>query len=777
MSKNNKKNAARKAAAKQRKGDKWVPESEWQKGKPKVNTKRGKNKKTKTQRKIKGGKNNNQDQPQNRSNFDAGKIVQRVEQKDIDPQMQDSMSLQVMADTASFKWWVLGTASYLLEKGILGALQPNDELGTPATILLNGLNFITQGIGSVALGAQSPYKQIPKYINILSEGVKPKPAKFKTSQVNYSYTGTNLGQGLIPDNEVFTGYSYVFGDLPDDNETYLNLLDVVASPTSSEAPWNTLLPEIVNKTLPMSKIVPESNGELTTSDPSLYARSYVYNGFGVSPSGGWYADAENECGFRSPWLSKFSQYNVSQLRAARTLWPSSGDANFAITSMLHPDFVYTDLGTKNPPIFKVIDFEEIYGYVCSWMVACYQAFGRQDTTGTGGVNYLRQSLPFTQQDFRICLRQALMVHFASSQKAVQFLGPMTVPTGANGFVPFIAHCGTFGLQKFGSLMLPEVLVENLHCLKARKYNAGDGSNPIWYFPVFGRYVLDSVLPYQFQPSVGSAQNLFVTETQDSINLIDGSVTSGYCNLNSQYYQDVCEVWNQYVGYFEQYGGNISSLSGDHGPIGLNLLSCTRFEVTADVEVAAKGTTPEDYRRMFEEAAEKAELLKKLKRASQKDIKIPKKDKPKQVANLPAGILTTLCTQWYTSNVPVVTELSTIFPHLILPSMRVDGSQTVSPTSLAMMQIESIEPRSIQSSQISPDGVINGVSRSTELQAIGNLIASGTAGAENLDISAIMRMLKVKGQAGFLGDLAAGLVGGIFPPAAGVADAIAKQIPF
>jgi len=200
-------------------------------------------------------------------------------------------------------------------------------------------------------------------------------------------------------------------------------------------------------------------------------------------------------------------------------------------------------------------------------------------------------------------------------------------------------------------------------------------------------------------------------------------------------------------------------------------------VTADVEITAKGTTPEDYRRMFEEAAEKAELLKKLKRASQKDIKIPKKDKPKQVANLPAGILTTLTTQWYTSNVPVVTELSTIFPHLILPSMRVDGAQTVSPTSLAMMQIESIEPRSIQSSQISPDGVINGVSRSTELQAIGNLIASGTAGAENLDISAIMRMLKVNGQAGFLGDLAAGIVGGIFPPAAGVADAIAKQIPF
>jgi len=45
MSKNNKKNAARKAAAKQRKGDKWVPESEWQKGKPKVNAKQGKKKK------------------------------------------------------------------------------------------------------------------------------------------------------------------------------------------------------------------------------------------------------------------------------------------------------------------------------------------------------------------------------------------------------------------------------------------------------------------------------------------------------------------------------------------------------------------------------------------------------------------------------------------------------------------------------------------------------------------------------------------------------------
>jgi len=211
-------------------------------------------------------------------------------------------------------------------------------------------------------------------------------------------------------------------------------------------------------------------------------------------------------------------------------------------------------------------------------------------------------------------------------------------------------------------------------------------------------------------------------------------------------------------------------------VGLNLLSCTRYEVNADVDLPVKGTTPEDYKQHFVEANEKAELLKKLKRSSQKELRVPKKVKPKKVGNLPAAILTTLCTQWYTSNVPVVTELSSIFAHLILPSMRVDETQTNSPTSLAMMQIESIEPRSIQSTQISSDGIINGVSRATELQAIGNLIASGTAGAENLDLSAIIRMLKVNGQAGFLGDLAAGIVGGIFPPAAGVAKAIAKQIP-
>lgn len=776
MSKNSKKSAARRLAAKQRKGDRWVPEEQWLKNKPKKNRKNSNVKPKGKGKKRVVGKKNAQDQPQNRANFDASKLDQRVVQKDIDPLMQDSVSLQVMADTASFKWWVLGTASYLLEKGLLGALQSNEELGTPAQVLLNGLNFITQGIGSVALGAQSPYKQIPKYINVLSEGVKPKPAKFKTSQVNYSYTGENLGQGLIPENEVSTGFTFVFGDVPDDNETYLNVLTVAASPTSSEAPWNTLLPEIVNKSLTMSKIVSESSGELTSKDPSLYARSYIYNGYGVSPSGGWYADSENECGFSSPWLSKFSQYNVNQLRAARTLWPSSGDANFAITSMLHPDFQYGDLTTKNPPIFKVIDFEEIYGYVCSWMVACYTTFARQDTTGTSGVNYARQSLPFTQQDFRICLRQALMVHFSSSQKAVQFLGPMTIPTGANGFAPFLAHCGTYGLQTFGDMMLPEVLVENLHCLKARKYNAGDGNNPIWYFPVLGRYIQDSVLPYEFQPSVSSVQNLFTTMTQDSINLIDGAVTGGYCVFNSQYYQQVKETWNQYVGYFEQYGGNIARLSGDHGPVGLNLLSCTRYEVNADIDLPVRGTTPEDYKQHFVEANEKAELLKKLKRSSQKELKVPKKIKPKKVGNLPEAILTTLCTQWYTSNVPVVTELSSIFPHLILPSMRVDETQTNSPTSLAMMQIESIEPRSIQSAQISSDGIINGVSRASELQAIGNLIASGTAGAANFDLSAIIRMLKVNGQAGFLGDLAAGIVGGIFPPAAGVAKAIAKQIP-
>jgi hypothetical protein len=724
-----------------------------------------------------------------------------------DPDLQTLLNIVVMPDTDAFSFWILGTASYLLQKGIFTKIASNQTLPTPANTLAAGLGFILQGLGVIASGGQSPFKKVPAYINYLAEAIKPKVVPFQTASISYSY---GLGDYFAGFNGVMqiNGNNWVFGDVLDTGN-YDNLIEPISLPAFDEQLWNELISTITNEALPLTALKTENTFEASSKDSSAFARNYSYNGIGDSAAGSWYGDCENEANFKQPMLAKFAIYNETQLRVSRSFYPSAGDSNFTMTLPLSNLFEYRDYKSKFPPMFKMIDFDEIFAYVCSWMVTLFAQFAKFDQypEGTPGSSDYRTSLPFTQQDFRIVLRQALMVLFSESQNAAQFMQPAIFATPNNGFQPFYAHCGTYGLPVFGTILLPQLIVDNLRCLKMRKFypqGVTNKSNSVYYVPVLGRFIMDSVNGYTIPTSNNGNPPLFTIPTgpdvQTVISLQDGAGPIGsYNNLNGSYYQTVLTAWNDIVNQFAEWSTPILPLVGDQGPLGFNLLATTRYVTTITADISHLDKIRIGHMRNCVEFNHELRRAREKRRSMSPPPKDKDKVKEKEISEsriakmqrrygalkhkillekaLPPSELLSLVTTNITMNQSMSAEFTSLLDMLVLPVARVDPSSVIDPTSQTMFQVESLEPKYLNKSTIGVDGTIGGVTRWEQLYVAGASLAPGTAAANNTVLSRVTSMLTDSSGGGFLADLAAGVVGGIFPSIAPIASQIAKVVPF
>jgi len=477
-------------------------------------------------------------------------------------------------------------------------------------------------------------------------------------------------------------------------------------------------------------------------------------------------------------MAKAVIYGGLDLRASRCLLPSSGDSLLWHLPLLG-DFNYGEFRNKYPPIYKCVDFEEIYGYLCSWMAQLKNLYNsRVDGTAPESAE-ASGILPFSEQDFRIMLRQALLSTCETSY-LTQFIMPRQFNSSSdNGFVPFLQGCNCYGDATFQGLLVPQIFQENWSSLQARSYRPPvkfqKEKNVIRYLPVLGRFVNDVPADFLFNQIGSDIQvNLFASISQTTIELTDCSISaSNLVCANNSYYQTVMNDWNFHVTELAQYSSKIIALGTDRGAQGLSLLSATRLQNKMS-EVSGKKLQGQREIQCMKYVANGPGGMKK--KISVKEMKANVKE-DKNVKALPVATLTTLVTSTMTLAQPLTSPQISLYDYLILPVNRTDPISGSDPISSAMLQTESLEGFSINFPTKTVLGQVAGRSSYLRLWNAAGLCAPGTAGATNAVYNDIMSELAMHGQAGMLTDLIGGVVSSAFPATKGVVDLVRSVSPF
>jgi len=293
---------------------------------------------------------------------------------------------------------------FLATKGLMTTTEIND----PRQICA-GLQYCVKALISASRASVQPVMRVPRIIADLMHAIQPKSLKYLgNAKITFGWNNDDL--------------DILFPIICAGNKTWSPYF---AKPSNDTGHYNTAtIPYSATSETDFSKFLSVFGG-LTDSDYfrlvdyddyksklerdcSAFARNYVYNGQNPSgAAGGYYGDVESEVNITAPLLSTFVKYTEEDNRVARRLTPASG--NVGVTVGLPLSASFGSYFNKTPPVFKIIDFDQIYTTMCHFMVTAIQK--AQDVPGIKLGAVLTPSLPFTEQDFRIILRQALLAVF------------------------------------------------------------------------------------------------------------------------------------------------------------------------------------------------------------------------------------------------------------------------------------------------------------------------------------------------------------------------------
>lgn len=505
------------------------------------------------------------------------------------------------------------------------------------------------------------------------------------------------------------------------------------------------------------KVVDSTYKSILVNDVSTFARSYVYNGDYISPTGGFYKDIESEVQITAPCLSSYGVYGISDLRAPLKLTPFSGDGATAFGYPLHPSF--GSYFNKRPPSYKLIDFEWIYFTLCQYMVTLVQKY----VANSGGPPRIGPLFAFTQQDFRIALRQALMCVFDTNY-FTQFITTLRFNSGDNGFAPFQVSGGTCPSNMFTTFLVPKLIQENLAALRARSYRnpQAKGHNESAFIPVLGRYTEDIPAIFNYIGSDNNPYPLFSIAPQNPISLINGfSSPTTYVNLNGSFYQAVKSDWNNMVQEFSTVSVAVSSICGDGGPPGLGILFYTA--VQRKIETTFTNTTIVTPPRMVRAVRSVVNASRSFEKTDKGVMAIP-----------PASIVS-LSTIQTTTNFNYSAQVAALYDSLITPQVRLDINSPEDQLSLQMYQCEVKEPISTAWANVAAG---TGAGLASRLTKLAEMCVPGIARDESSEYSQIIELLSLHNQAGMLSSILGGFAKSILPPDLhGVVDIVSDLVPF
>jgi len=577
--------------------------------------------------------------------------------------------------------------------------------------ILDAFQIMQTVTSQIMAGATPNIIQLPAYVQIMLNLLAPKNVAFRLNSIKYSWsmpwTATNTA--IIPVSPAGVALHWVFGD-PDvvTSVTYAALIIPFSAILNSDETNLQIAFGLIEDLSPDTKLQPTGQVKLGKNDASAFARTFEYLGQGNSTAGGAYGECEQEVSFVKSWIpAQFVTFLDTDTRVSRSYRPKSGDSCLCSGLALMAGMRASDFKNGPPIIYKFIDFEEIYYEYIQWLSLAWTNY-LQSPVNESQINLnMTTSLPFTVQDFRIILRQALLQCF-SNQAIVQFMCPKP-QNGVNDnvFVPFIMHAGTYSASEFGSMKFPLILGENMKMLKTAIVEVNGPKSKVVHVPVLGKWINDTyvpdpqlVEPQEFVEAGGLTPfSMFMDPTgQNVISLYDGKMgASSYVNFNGLYYQTALTYLNALVSQLSNTGGMLTTITGDSGP-GLSLLNFTRYIAVMPPGMVAKR------QRRYECLLEAQERVKELKRAKSKGKLLPPvnadnmrgvpvrqtKDDDSFKVN-PIGDVYTNYTVAISATVQLTQPMQSLLQSFIIPNIRPDTTDTLQPQSYSEWQIASIEP--------------------------------------------------------------------------------------
>jgi len=700
------------------------------------------------------------------------------------------MKVDVLLDPVAFQMPFISFYSFLTSDSSIIQYINNTSATNPYQFIASGVVYLYEQLSLYLQSGTPTPTRLPLVFLDFIAGMLPKLVRTRAGgSIGYAWsietfpTLPTLNEG---------GFSWTFQEPATDVGSYASP-SVAVTPAASADAYTKILQLLDARNFKGLGVVDNvvKNSRLANS-VSAFARCYVYNGLypsnGLNASG-CYKDIELEVPIYNPIMAQFAPYG-SDSRVPRYLSIGTGDACAVFGLPMHQRWGgYQNAGHV---IYKFIDFEDIYSVLGLWAAKCKESL--QSNTDAGyNSNLYCQPFTFTQQDFRVMLRQALLAFFAEGYWT-QFTGPI-INESANWFQPFYVTGNTYPNSSFLRMMLPQLLQENLAALKYRVIESANSKYRTVVVPVLGRYVADtpSVIQYSLITFSGETEPtttptpLFNNLVQNVIQLTDGTSAGGFVNLNGTYYDKVMNNWNQFVTAAQRVSTETVNLTCDNGPVGLRALTMTR--AVAPINGSASKLVFEPDKLQLDERFSRRDSKGKL-NLSVPPAPILLADVDKYVVNSPnrknntnvKAIIPSSAMLLQPLLISSITSFSQteygLIQNLILPTIRFDE------TSLQILTAPKYQTEVLEfnSNQILGEGTEistpNGWSSLLEVwETYATMMIKGAGGTES-QYASIMRLLGDNGHAGFLSSILGGLAKTILPPEAhGIIDGIADAVPF
>lgn len=660
---------------------------------------------------------------------------------------------------------------------VIGSFSSSNDNINAWQQTFEGLAYLLQAIVEISKGGTIELDSLPRVCDVMTQLLTEKTVRLAAGVVRYSpkwdtapelpgsfTTPTGAVYALIQPDEQNQGNFYAMSTMPitPSSDSYSTLLKLSAG----------------NKTFGGEIVKYRAKTGLYTVDPSAYARQYSYFGSGGTQDSGLYNNTELEAPYAYPMFSRFVPYDPTDKVVSRIYHPTGGGINAVVGLSILNQYNYSLLRNPIPVIYKFVDFNQIYNVVGAYMVSLFE----QSVGMTPAMSDAIRPFSFTSADFRVLLRQAVLTQF-SSQCHGQFVAPQkTAPTSNNSvFEPFLMDPLTCPSQAFSTMLLPQLVVENLNMLKPRCTNVTHTSGSAKYqtkpqklqhnfVPVWGVYSGDVPIEFQYKDQNGQMQFLFAQgDPWYDVRLWDGVVNANpsvKADLNFQTKGYLSE-WNNVLLNNKNKSTPLSPVGSDKGP-GASLLMYTRvlsFFQDGTYRATDKGKPdPDPY------AAEFYKNIANKPRPRKEEKTVAKKSGPSIKAVQPATYFD-LFTESILSHQLLSNDFQAALRYFVLPSIRLDASNSATdPITLPSYSVYTGEV-CVSSNNV---GGISADNEAARAFLTGQLMVAGLFAPDSTN-DVITQALKLLTAQGMGSDLIKSILGGMASLIPGVGGVISQVI--
>jgi hypothetical protein len=439
--------------------------------------------------------------------------------------------------------------------------------------------YLYRTLISVCEGTFPALQSAPEWFWELTAALHPKTAPFKTGslQCSWELTGINSFDPVVD----LGSRHLVFGapGVGDVNE--YPILDVPAA--YADDLGASAITELF-KMYPESGLTGQRSLGYTetamSKDTSAFATVYAEIGSAATTTGGIANTIQSERKIQSPIFSHFAEYQVgNEWRGFQEYRKDAGSPMSVIPRMIAGQSVGA-LRNKMSPIYKFIDFDEIYEQLTLTLCSA------MELAVASNIGSPPPSCELSYQDVQLLLRQVLVGCMSNEYGCdLQYTSP-----SALDFLPFsVATNGyDYTMSNDAQFPVPQFLAESVRALtkKMCKITGRGRAQRLDVIPIVGRYDVTQLKNYTYNN--GGVQTPIYADlgTEIPINLVElSAVVSGgtvYIDLNGEALQTQASKWNQWIVQLGSYLSPLTNIGREHGINALGNILFTTHSVVVPV---------------------------------------------------------------------------------------------------------------------------------------------------------------------------------------------------